>query len=211
MANKEHIELLKQSVNDWNNWREENPGVNINLKDAYLNGAHLRDANLCAARLDGANLHGANLRNANLRAAKLGEAILQGAFLNNADLRKAKLDGANLRGAILQDANLDGADLVEPFSRKLIFEQPNFMMPSFITLISKEWILVERVFLGAYLIKANLLDAILYKTNLTKGKLGGTILGLMTLVILLALKELTINILLPLAQIQFKNLKEKFG
>jgi uncharacterized protein YjbI with pentapeptide repeats len=121
MANNEHVALLKQSVDAWNEWRNENPKVNpdlagANLAEAYLRGANLSladlsGANLGQAHLGGANLGGANLDGANLEAAYLDGVDLSGANLHWANLSGAILSGANLIDANVDQANLDGADL----------------------------------------------------------------------------------------------------
>jgi hypothetical protein len=71
MANPEHVKILKQGAETWNKWREENPEVKPNLREAYLRDAQLRDANLSGADLGGADLGWANLRNINLTWANL--------------------------------------------------------------------------------------------------------------------------------------------
>ena len=64
-----------------------------------LEGADLRDANLCLADLHGAILFKANLKGADLLGANLRRAGLSEADLSGADLREANLSWANLRGA----------------------------------------------------------------------------------------------------------------
>jgi hypothetical protein len=126
MANEEHLKILRQGVEAWNRWSEENrdiqPGLRradlrkADLMCAKLGGADLREANLEGAKLGGADLHNANLRGADLIGADLGEAILaradlRDAYLREAILRKADLSGADLSGAYLIGANLSGANL----------------------------------------------------------------------------------------------------
>jgi len=41
MANPEHLEILKQGVEVWNRWREENPQVQPELRDVNLQGERL--------------------------------------------------------------------------------------------------------------------------------------------------------------------------
>jgi uncharacterized protein YjbI with pentapeptide repeats len=86
------------------------------LRDLVLNHAHLKDANLRRADLEGVNFEQSNLQNAilssaNLRDAYLAYANLEGANLQKADLEGAKLNGANLQNADLCRANLEGASL----------------------------------------------------------------------------------------------------
>ena len=91
MPNREHLAKLKEGVETWNAWREENEGVQVDLSKANLTGADLTGANLTGAFLREANLTGAILTGADLTGAKL-----QGAKLTRADLRGAKLTSVQL-------------------------------------------------------------------------------------------------------------------
>ena len=96
MANRKHLDILKQGVSVWNAWREENPDVRPDLNRAKLKGANLRWADLSEADLTGANLRGTDLRWADLSEANLTEA----------DLTEADLTGANLTEAIVSPVQL---------------------------------------------------------------------------------------------------------
>ena len=85
MANQEHLEILKQGVEVWNEWRENNRSVQPLLSAANLSGADLSRVNLSGAMLRGANLSGVDLSSANL---------------SGADLKDVDLSSANLSGAI---------------------------------------------------------------------------------------------------------------
>jgi len=80
MANQEHLDILKQGVKVWNEWREQHPDISPDLSHLYLPAG---------ANLQGANLRGAKLYSATLREANLREAKLRGARLWDADLRDA--------------------------------------------------------------------------------------------------------------------------
>ncbi|OQX18456.1 MAG: hypothetical protein BWK80_38195 [Desulfobacteraceae bacterium IS3] len=133
MAKKEHFDLIKQGVNVWNRWREDNPGespdlssvnlcrVNlteanfseINLWEANLSKTNLRKANFRGANLCFADLSGANLRHADLSGADLTNADLSSADLSSADLRGAKLWGTNISRTVLNEADFSRADMNE--------------------------------------------------------------------------------------------------
>lgn len=123
MANPEHLAILKQGVEVWNKWREENPSIEpdlreTNLDKASLDGANLskamlRKANLCEAKLNRANFAGANLSRANLVGASLIEADLSQAFFSGANLCGVNLSGAYLIETFFRGANLSGADFTE--------------------------------------------------------------------------------------------------
>jgi uncharacterized protein YjbI with pentapeptide repeats len=126
--NEKHITLLNQGVAFWNQWRKENPGIQLDLEQADLSmadlymanlsgvkliGANLKESNLYKANLSGANLSGANLSGADLYMADLYMADLYGANLSEADLSMADLSRTNLKEANLYKANLSGANLRE--------------------------------------------------------------------------------------------------
>jgi hypothetical protein len=116
VANDEHLAILRQGVETWNQWRERNPDSLPDLIGAKLSRRNLADANLSGANLRSAKLVGANLRSADLngadlRRANLSEANLDNATLGDANLSLADLSGANLNIAWLGSANLTGADL----------------------------------------------------------------------------------------------------
>ena len=121
MANQEHLEILKQGTDVWNEWRMKHPGVRPNLSNADLSYADLSSADLSSADLSSANLRGADLgstilidatlRDTTLRDASLIDATLEGANLSGANFIDATLKGANLRSADLSSANFISASL----------------------------------------------------------------------------------------------------
>jgi hypothetical protein len=116
MADEALLKILKEGPKVWNEWREKNPHVPIELGTADLvaadlRGADLRGVGLSRSNLSQAALVEANLINANLFQAQLCLAALVGANLADADLREADLRRADLRRADLFRANLQGADL----------------------------------------------------------------------------------------------------
>jgi hypothetical protein len=119
MANDEHVALLKQGVDAWNAWRDQNPHIRPDLIDADLRGAHLIAADLRGADLRGAHLRAADLSRADLRGADLrGTALLHTVF-TNADLTGCRIYGVSawglkLDGAKQQDLLITRADTDEP-------------------------------------------------------------------------------------------------
>jgi uncharacterized protein YjbI with pentapeptide repeats len=108
MANEEHLKILKEGVEVWNRWREENPDVRPDLGEANLRQGFLRQVNL-----SGTDLGAAGLIEADLSQADLSEVVLSGAELRWATLREADLSKAELSGADLLEADLSRADLSE--------------------------------------------------------------------------------------------------
>lgn len=142
MASPEHLEILKQGVKVWNQWRDENTLIKPDLSGVDLNGAKLPGAQLSSTDLSGTNLSQANLwganffratlTGANLARASLLTATFIEAELSNTDFswassaganfNKAKLRGANFFQASLDDASFTGADLSNAnFSQSTLF------------------------------------------------------------------------------------------
>lgn len=116
MANQEHLDILRQGVDVWNQWRKKHSDVRPDLRGADLTGADLTGfslyrVDLTGVNLTGVNLTGVNLSDAALIAANLIAANLNDANLNDADLSYADLSYASLNRASLMDANLSYADL----------------------------------------------------------------------------------------------------
>jgi hypothetical protein len=116
MTNSTHLMHLKRNVEQWNRWRNANPSLQPDLKDAYLCAAALSAANLSYSQLTNADLYsadlwGADLSYADARAANLSSANLSGANLSGANLAGTELSGANLSQADLSQANLHQANL----------------------------------------------------------------------------------------------------
>ena len=61
--------------------KDTNACSSCDLKNAYLRGADLSDANLIFTEMNGANLSGALLKEADLFGANLEGAIMRGAIL----------------------------------------------------------------------------------------------------------------------------------
>jgi len=135
MANKEHLKILKEVVEAWNKWREENPGTRpslskadlrwAELSGADLGGANLIRTNLNAANLSGADLSGANLSGANLSRAYLNRANLMEVNLIQAQLVEADLTGANITRCSIFGISAWGLELSGAIQSDLIITPPN--------------------------------------------------------------------------------------
>jgi hypothetical protein len=125
MANPEHLKILKQGVEVWNRWREENPKLLPDFTDANLRNANLRGINLFYANMKWSVLRNADLRDADFRNTYLAGVDLRGANLKNSDISNSCLGGTNLKGAKFEGAKIgwstfsfcdlsqiDGLDLV---------------------------------------------------------------------------------------------------
>ncbi|HEY6251854.1 MAG TPA: toll/interleukin-1 receptor domain-containing protein, partial [Candidatus Angelobacter sp.] len=111
MANEEHLQILKQGVDYWNQWRKDTYAKSGYGRDVHLTGARLSRANLRRVDFGSVDLSGADLSHANLSGADLTCAILRRAILMEANLEGAVLEGAVLTGANLSATHLSGANL----------------------------------------------------------------------------------------------------
>lgn len=121
MANPEHLAILEQGVDFWNQWRRENPtdypdlsGANLAERDLpgiKLSLAYLADTNLSGARLSRANLNGANAPRAHFTGAVLWSAHLVSASLGGARFDDARLNHTLFSSNYLGDADFAGAQL----------------------------------------------------------------------------------------------------
>lgn len=100
MANHpEHLKVLKQGVEVWNQWRREHRGVLPDLEGANLQEAHLANA----------WFQFANLQNARFQKADLQGALFQGARMNGASLDFSDLQISIFHETSLEDSVFDGA------------------------------------------------------------------------------------------------------
>jgi uncharacterized protein YjbI with pentapeptide repeats len=133
MANDEHVALLKQGVDAWNRWRDENPGTRPDLSEA-----NLREANLSGTNLRGANLREAGLSKANLSGADLSGANLFWACLNHADLTGADLTGCRVHGVSAWGLKLERAkqqNLIITYENEPAITVDNIEVAQFIYLL----------------------------------------------------------------------------
>ena len=159
--------LVRQGAAAWNAWREANPSVRPDLREANLNGANLSGAFLRGAFLTTANLNRANLSGAILGDCDLSGADVSGANLTPANLAKAILTGANLSRANFSEANLSGADISEA----------NLSLANFTGATLSGANLSRASLSGALMRGANLGGAILSGVNLSGANLSGAYLS----------------------------------
>ena len=197
MANPDHLNIIKQGVAVWNNWRTQNPGVEPDLSRADLVGSELNEANLSetdlrkavlrtstfrSARLVKADLRGANLSRAsfnlaNLSEANLSESILREADLSESILKKAYLIRADLVGADLFEADLERADFRWAFLIGTNLRCATMVKADFRWAYLIEADLSEADFSEANLIEANLSKADLKRVNFRKATVGRSYFG----------------------------------
>lgn len=171
VANQAHLDIIKQGVALWNQWRKDNSGVEpelagadlfgFDLSGADLNETDLRKANLRESNLQEAKLIKTDLRQADLRRASFNLANLSEANLSEAVLREADLSEAVLKKSYLIRADLVGADLFEAD-----LEKADFRWAFLIGTNLERANLARADFRWAYLIDAKLREADLSEANL---------------------------------------------
>ena len=183
MANEEHLKILKQGVDAWNQWRKQNPEIvpdlsdtdlsRANLKGVQLSGAYLVRADLSRAQLGKTDLSGANLAGAGLVEANLIEANLSGAHLYGAELSRANLVRVDLRRATLIEAILIGANLIRANLTRAALTSAILFKADLIGANLSRAILRKADLSWANLTKASLIGASLTEANLTSANLCG--------------------------------------
>ncbi len=157
MVNQGHLDILKQGVEVWNQWRKEHPQIHPDLSGANLHAVNLDGANLSRADLTDTDLYGIGFIKANLTKAKLSRAQLQDAWLGGAKLIKADLQEADLIRAKLNDTYLNDANLAGALLGATNLTRANLNR--------------------ANLIKAHLKEADLSEANLDRADLSYTQIG----------------------------------
>ena len=74
MANKYHLQMLREGTYTWDNWRQKYPSIIPDFTEADLIGADLRRANLVGANFAEAKLNSVNFANAKLQQANFARA-----------------------------------------------------------------------------------------------------------------------------------------
>ncbi len=169
MANPEHLAILKQGVEVWGRWREENPNIRPNLGETNLDGLFLEKANLSKTNLEKAQLNRAYLLEADFYQSNLRNAYLSGLILGEANFAEAELTRATLDSIDLSDANFNRANLTGA-----MLTNANLIQTSFIS-ANLRWVDLDGAILeNADLSHANLSETSLYSTNLCGAILQGT-------------------------------------
>ncbi len=114
------MELIEMGRDAWNEWREKNEALDIDLSGSDFSNrdlsgydfsqVNLSYCNLAKADLNGASFISANLKHANLSFCNLEQANLIAAELAHADLTLAHIKGAKFLTAQLTGANFSYVD-----------------------------------------------------------------------------------------------------
>lgn len=120
MANQEHLDILKQGVEVWNQWRDDNSSIQPDLSQAMLNRLDLSRYNL-----SGVQLWGAFLGQTKLIGANLSSVIATNAAFEEADMSTADMSGSNFSRSNFSRANLYHVNLRYTYLYGTTFKQVN--------------------------------------------------------------------------------------
>jgi uncharacterized protein YjbI with pentapeptide repeats len=158
MADQEHLDILKQGVDVWNEWRRKTSDKWFDLSQTDLSEI---------------NLLGANLRQGTLRGANLSRAYLNGAELSWTDLSETKMRKADLRFVHAVNAHFCGADLRDSIFFEANLGEANFYKANLSGVALTNANLSGTILADADLSNANLREASLVRTNLRGANLVG--------------------------------------
>jgi Pentapeptide repeats (8 copies) len=110
VANQSQLEILQQSVEAWNSWKERNLFLTPDLSGANLRAQELEKVNFSFANLTVADLTGANLTDADLSRSNLVKTNLTRTTLTGCRIYGINAWDLNLEGAIQQSLNVSDED-----------------------------------------------------------------------------------------------------
>jgi uncharacterized protein YjbI with pentapeptide repeats len=196
MANQEHLDILRQGVEFWNEWKTEYliaypdtyfdlSGIDlreINLSRANLSIVDFSASNLSRAILENASLFETNFSKANLCDANFGFSSIAFVNFNGANLDRADFDGVYFSGAAsfvqatLRSARIRGAYLRAADFSMANLEGANFCGTTFgrdITINDGSYEpLIRTTFEGANLSRVRIEEARVYAIDLSEADLS---------------------------------------
>ncbi|MBD2691329.1 pentapeptide repeat-containing protein [Anabaena catenula] len=173
MANSEHLDILQQGLEAWNNWRDENPDTVPDFSNFNFFEANLRYANFSRANFSGANLGDAILNYTNFSEADLTGCNLSHANFNGADLSRANLNHTAFYITSLCDADLSGANLSHATFYNTDLSGANLSHSNLTDADLSKCHFEDTNLSGADLSGANLSQADFYNTNFSGANLRG--------------------------------------
>jgi uncharacterized protein YjbI with pentapeptide repeats len=142
MANQEHLNILKQGVQEWNQWRKEHPEIRPDLIGANLFNVDFFDADISDADLRGASVGYTSFGNVDLSVVKNLETVQhEGPSTIGIDTiyrSQGKLPETFLKGAGVPDSFLD-------YMRSMV-GKPIDYYSCFISYSSKDEALARRLY-----------------------------------------------------------------
>lgn len=146
MANQAHLDILKQGVHIWNEWRKKNQDLRVDLREAQLDNMNLAHVNFSGVMLARAQLKGTRLVHSNLRGAKLTASDMTGADLSGADMYRAVLYKAILAQTRLIKANFTRSNLSKADLTQSVLSRSDFRGADLSGARIRQAVLYETVF-----------------------------------------------------------------
>lgn len=107
MANQEHLKILRQGTETWNQWRKENPETEPDLSEITFVEDNLSKRNFTKTNFTKAQFWNTCLWESNLKGANLKEANLWLTNIHNTNLKGATLENASLFYSVFANVDLN--------------------------------------------------------------------------------------------------------
>ena len=142
MTKEEMVAMLKRSVDEWNEWRKDNPHTianldKVDLSNLNLEGIDLHDVTLLEANLSGSNLSNSTISDAyfisaNLSSVKLSCSVIINSNFANANMNRLRIDDSELNNVEFIGADLRFSYFVNSKFGKIDFTESNLNGTRFI-------------------------------------------------------------------------------
>jgi uncharacterized protein YjbI with pentapeptide repeats len=157
MANEEHLAILRQGVEVWNEWRKNNPEIKPDLCSINFSGADLSEADFSLS----------DLRNADFTEVNLTDAYFEKANLKFSELRKVTLGKSD----ILEVAYFEEIDYIPS---NIDDDNEILIEGNFENKIFRGINLSTSIITRARFHKANLINTSFYKADLAQAKFNNS-------------------------------------
>lgn len=127
MANPVHLAILRQGVDVWNQWRQENPDITpdlswINTNNIDLSGAYLFQVDLSGASFKNQIFNNVSFSKSNLYRADFSNSRSFHVCFSETNLIKTNFASANLVNVNFLDANLSHANFYDTRLSRIVFD-----------------------------------------------------------------------------------------
>jgi uncharacterized protein YjbI with pentapeptide repeats len=175
MANNEHLELLKGSWQNWNEWKSTNFEI-----VADLTGADLREIDLSFKELKNVDLSNADLSNKDLSLIIFENSLLVAANLSGSNFNSTLFHHVDFSGANFRNSKLIRTTIAECIAVNTDFSTSNFTN-SYLhqcDFSGSEFIdaeIIDVQFIGCSLVSCNFSFANLYRTKIEQNDCSKTL------------------------------------
>lgn len=166
MASQEILEILKQGVDVWDEWRIENPDRIPDLREANLDEYFIDGANLDRVDLRKASIKHARFTNASIVDANLQSSILKGTSFEKTNLSKTNFSFADLRESIFKRSDLSNTIMCMSDLRESIFNESSLLSADLRRAMLTRASIIQTSLYDANLRRADLQDAVFLASHL---------------------------------------------